>query len=116
MTRRAQTDDPGAPAHLSPQARAWFDQVVATFELESHHLRLLQLACEAWDLGQDARTTIATEGAVYVDRFGAPRPHPSIAIGRDARVGFARIMRDLNLDGAPEPDARVTRRSARGGR
>jgi hypothetical protein len=35
--------------HLSTEIAAWWRDVVATYELESHHLRLLQLACEAWD-------------------------------------------------------------------
>jgi phage terminase small subunit len=72
--------------------------VVAEFDLEHHHLRILRLACEAWDRGQEAREAVAEHGSVYVDRFGQPRARPEIAIERDARISFARLMRELALD------------------
>lgn len=86
------------PAHLRPETASWWKAVVVEFDLEQHHLRLLRLACEAWDRGQEAREAIAQHGSVYVDRFGQPRARPEIAIERDARISFARLMRELALD------------------
>lgn len=86
------------PTHLRPETASWWKAVVAEFDLEQHHIRLLRLACEAWDRGQEAREAIAQHGSVYVDRFGQPRARPEIAIERDARIAFARLMRELALD------------------
>jgi len=86
---------------LQPATRAWVEHVLAIYELEQHHERLLFLAAQAWDEAQDARTTIERDGAVYRDRFGSPRPHPSLKIEQDARIAFARLLRDLGLDGEP---------------
>ena len=97
------------PAHLKPASKRWFQSVVADFELESHHLRLLQAACEAWDRMTAARETLAAEGAYYRNRNDEPRPHPAIAIERDSRVAFAQMVRELGLDGLPEPDPRPPR-------
>ena len=79
--------------------------IVAAYELESHHLRLLQAACESWDRLQAARVVLDRDGISYVDRFNAPRARPEVAVERDAKVSFARLVRELNLDGAPGPDA-----------
>ena len=38
-----------APKHLKAATRAWFDQICREYELESQHLRILQLAAESWD-------------------------------------------------------------------
>jgi phage terminase small subunit len=51
-------DLPSPPAHLSPSARQWWQSTVERFVLEEHHLRLLQLACEAWDRSQAARAQL----------------------------------------------------------
>src|SRR5688572_26321777 len=91
---------PKAPAHLQPATKKWWRQVVADFGFDDHHFRLLQLACEAWDAAQQARAAIAREGQTYTDRFGAPRLRPEVNIERDARIGFARLVRELGLDAA----------------
>jgi phage terminase small subunit len=75
--------------------------VVAEYLLEQHHLRLLQLAAEAWDSAQQARTAIAEHGMTFIDRFGSPRTRPEVAIERDARLAFARLVRELDLDCEP---------------
>ena len=81
--------------------------VVATYELEEHHTRLLQLAAEAWDRAQDARTALRKHGVIYHDRFGQPCARPEVAIERDSRLAFARLLRELQLDvEAPPEDAR----------
>jgi phage terminase small subunit len=92
------------PDHLKPATADWWKYIVGDYELESHHLRLLQLACEAWDRAQSAREIIDRDGISYVDRFGAPRSRPEIAVERDCRIGFARLVRELQLDGAGTPE------------
>jgi phage terminase small subunit len=89
---------PKPPAHLSDEASAWWREVVDAFDLDDHHLRLLRLSAEAWDSCQTARRAIATHGQTYSDRFNQPRARPEIAIERDARLAFVRILRELGLD------------------
>jgi phage terminase small subunit len=74
---------PSAPKYLKSATRAWFAQVVVDYELDEHHLRLLMLAGEAWDRGQQGRTEIEKHGITYVDRFGAPRKRPEVSIEAD---------------------------------
>jgi phage terminase small subunit len=89
---------PKPPKHLQPATRKWFADVVQAYELEEHHIRLLTLASEAWDRGVAAREAIAANGMTYNDRYGCPHPRPEIAIENTARIGFARLIRELDLD------------------
>lgn len=91
------------PAHLLPDTAAWWASVAVDYALEAHHLRILTLAAEAWDRGVEAREAIAKHGSVYVDRFDQPRARPEVAIERDSRIAFARLVRELALDLDP-PD------------
>jgi len=94
-----------APDHLSEDAAKWWRTVNREFQLEPHHVRLLTLACEAWDRNQEARAILDAEGMTFLDRFGCPKARPEIAIQRDSRIAFARLLRelDLDLDGPTEP-------------
>ncbi|WP_245331162.1 P27 family phage terminase small subunit [Mesorhizobium sophorae] len=71
---------------------------MADFDLEQHHLRLLQAAAESWDRMQAARAAIGKHGLTFVDSNGNPKARPEIAIERDAKIGFARLIRELDLD------------------
>jgi hypothetical protein len=87
-----------APRHLKAAGRRWWLEVHSSFELEGHHERLATLAGEALDRAVAAREAIDKHGATYLDRFGAPRARPEIAIERDSRIAFARLLRELRLD------------------
>ena len=91
------------PAHLSAESSAWWGEVLRDYALEGHHLRLLQAACESWDRMQQARQALADHGGLtFTDERGVIRSHPCVAHERDARVSFARLVRELDLDcGAP---------------
>lgn len=92
------------PLHLKTATKKWWKKVVETYELEEHHVRLLTLAAEAWDRGDQARETLATKGLTFEDRFGQPKSRPEVAVERDSRLAFARLLRELCLD-TDEPDA-----------
>ena len=87
-----------APTHLRPPTRKWWLAVVRDWSLEAHHIRLLTLACEAFDRGEEARQILKKAGAYYRDRFGQPKEHPALAVERDSRIAFARLLRELDLD------------------
>lgn len=86
------------PSHLRTATAKWFRQVLTDYELEDHHIRLLTLAAEAWDRSCQAREVIDAQGLTFSDRFGQPKARPEVAIERDSRIGFARLLRELDLD------------------
>jgi hypothetical protein len=54
---------PKAPKHLTVTSRAFWASVVADYDLEPHHLAILQAACEARDRLDEARAAIDRDGA-----------------------------------------------------
>ena|SRR2546430_2231769 len=104
--RLPKTAGPRAPAHLSPATAAWWLEVVTTWELDAHHVRLLTLACEAFDRAVQAREILNKKGLTFRDRFGQPKPRPEIGVERDSRIAFARILRELDLDDTKPPEER----------
>ena len=91
-------DAPRPPDHLSAESQTWWRQIVLDFDFEAHHLKLLQVTCEAWDRAQQARRIVDDEGAIITDRFGQKKPHPATFVERDNRALFARMLRELSLD------------------
>jgi P27 family predicted phage terminase small subunit len=106
-----------APRHLKAATRRWFESVVDSWELEPHHVRLLQLAGEAWDRCQQAREVIERDGLTVSTREGGSKLHPAVRVEDSARIAFARLLRELDLDIAAPADARrpPALRSIRGG-
>lgn len=95
------------PEHLSDAAKAWWREVLRDFDLEPHHLHLLALAAGAWDRAEQARRTLAEHGAVtFVAANGDLKTHPAVAVERDARIAFARLVRELDLDGGAPSERR----------
>jgi P27 family predicted phage terminase small subunit len=100
---------PRPPKHLSAPARRLWRETVEGYELERHHLELLERACRALDNAIDAEEILRRDGLVVDGRYG-PRAHPAVAIARDARVAFARLLREIDLEGIAAPDPRTPRR------
>ena len=90
-----------APPHLKAATRLWFEDVLANYELEPHHVRLLTLAAETWDEYQAARDAVKKHGLTFSNRYGEVKTRPEVAIERDCRIAFARLVRELNLDTQP---------------
>jgi len=96
---------PSAPRHLSEASRAFWRSVVADFDLEAHHLAILERACEALERLREAQAAIERDGAYIPGRFGM-KGHPALAIERDSRTAFLRAVRELGLDLEAPPSSR----------
>jgi phage terminase small subunit len=97
------------PEHLSASTAEFWRVVVETYRIdEAPALRLLELCCEALDMGTRARLVLAEEGLTIVDRYGVTKPHPCAAIERNATITVARLLRELRIVD-PIPEARPAR-------
>jgi len=91
-----------APGHLARPTRDWWRKMVGEYDLDETGERLLTAAGESWDRAAQAREALAEHGtATYDDRFGQPHARPEVAIERDARLAFARLVKALGLDEEP---------------
>lgn len=86
------------PKHLTAPAKAMWKRLLEGYELDdAAGLTLLQAACEAFDRAEQARKAIEADGAILKDRFGQLKPHPAVAIERDARGQLIGAIRALKL-------------------
>jgi hypothetical protein len=86
-----------APTHLQPLTQSWWESVVRRWQLEEHHVRLLTLAAEAWDRGQEARPQVEQGGLMVPTKAGGPRLHPCVKVKEQAEIAFACLIRELDL-------------------
>jgi phage terminase small subunit len=91
---------------LKPATVKWVEGVMAEYDLEEHHRRLVVLAARSWDRGDEAREKLEAEGLMVSDKWGIPHAHPMIAVERDSRIAFARLLRELALDVEAPADSR----------
>ena len=95
-----------APSHLTKESAEWWEQVYRKYELQPHHQKILTAACESWDRMVQARKGIEVNGLCFVNRHGDRKPSPEVAIERDSRIAFARLVRELAIDGDAPSDSR----------
>jgi P27 family predicted phage terminase small subunit len=97
---------PPPPSHLSAVTQAWWVEVTSEFVLKSHHCRVLECACDAWDRMVQARTILAAEGLSISTADDGLKLHPAFVAERDSRLAFLRVVRELDLDSEPKPSDR----------
>src|SRR5262245_40538646 len=95
---------PPPPGELSSEMKRWWQTENEKFEFGTHQLKLLELACGAWDRMTQARQALSKHGLTHMDDKGGIRPRPEIAIERDSRIAFARLVRELHLDNPDSKD------------
>ena len=78
-----------APKHLKAPTRRWYESVISEYELENHHVRLLTLACEAWDRCEDARRAVQEHGLTFVNRHGEVKSRPEVTIEKESRIALS---------------------------
>lgn len=116
----AQEDALEPPEHLSERSQGFWRETVSEYALDPHHVELLRRLCEAMDRCDEAVRLLGADGPAVTDRFGVPKGHPAVAIERDSRIAVARLLRELDLDGAgpavkeARPPRVVSQRRAKG--
>jgi len=86
------------PRHLGAEARALWQRLQADFVIaDAAGTALLRCVCECFERISEMRTIVKRDGAIIKDRFGQSRPHPALAIERDARAGMISALRALRL-------------------
>ena len=103
--------DEKPPKDLSRESARWWTNIVETYQLESHHLRLLTLAARCWDRAETARQGLRKHGLTYVDKHGVKRPSPETVIEKNCAITFARLLRELRLDDVEDDGPRIPRNS-----
>jgi len=100
------------PKHLRPKGpgRNFWRCTLREFDLtEAHHLELLEQAASTLDRIEQARDQLEQDGGYFVDRWQQPKPHPALAVEKDNKVLFARLVRELGLDLTEPTDSRPPR-------
>jgi phage terminase small subunit len=91
----------GPPADLSPEARRLYDRVVAEYAVHDGAGQTLIIeACRALDRLNQARSILAADGLLQLDRFGVRKQHPVAAIERDSAQRMVAALRALRLEPA----------------
>jgi P27 family predicted phage terminase small subunit len=96
---------PKAPGDLRPETKRWFRRAVTGWILEEHHIRLLSLACRAWDRCEAAREQLVREGLTVESARGGPRLHPLLRVENENRAAFRRLIAQLDLSETAAPGA-----------
>jgi P27 family predicted phage terminase small subunit len=99
------------PSSLSAAAQAFWRSITSSYELQEHHVAILNEALFSWDRCQEARSLIDAEGITLKDRFGQARLNPAVPVEKDQRTLYLRAMRELDIDGVPDADVRPPRAS-----
>ena len=86
------------------KTRRWWQSVAKAHKLTEAQRHLLTLAGETWDRSTQARRILEQDGLIFLDRFGQPRPRPEVTIEKDAKLLFARLMRELQAGGENLPE------------
>jgi hypothetical protein len=65
--------------------------------LQPYQILILVKACECHDRAEQARRILKKQGLIYLDRFKQPRARPEVAIERDSRAQFAKLLGEIHL-------------------
>lgn len=102
--RKKPSDPTTPPAHLSAEAKEWWQRLTEQYEFEDHSLLILASALEAFDRMRQAQKLIKRDGITFIDRFGQRRQHPATLVERDAKGVLLRHLKALGLDLEPLND------------
>lgn len=93
MTKR-----PDPPSTLARRGATLWRRTLAEAEFSASELSLVEALCAAFDTWSDAQKIVKADGIIVVDRYGGKKPHPAVAIARDASTTMGRLAKQLDLE------------------
>jgi len=98
-TKRAyrEAETPPAPPHLSRRMKEFWASTFSSKKLQPHQVLILTKALEAYDRAEQARRLLKKNGLTFDDRFGQPRSRPEVAVERDNKALFAKLLQQIHL-------------------
>lgn len=91
-------DPPSPPPHLTPESAEWWNEINASYQLQSYQLKILTAAAEALDVANEAAAALRVNGLTWEDRYGQVKKRPEVEIELTHKALFARLLRELCLD------------------
>lgn len=108
------TDPLKPPRGLRAAGKRFWTEMTAEYDFEPAELQLLALLCEQLDVQAAASRTLRAEGLTITnERTGNIKPHPALAISREATRVIASLVKALQL---PEDQPKLGRGLHRGAR
>src|ERR1700680_4891777 len=96
---------PKPPADLSAEAKSLWRRIFQECEMDEAAVVLLDALAQQWDRVKQARALIVAGGLTITEKTAAGcekrRPHPAVAIERDAAAAMMRAWRLLGFDQQP---------------
>jgi phage terminase small subunit len=89
------------PEGLSERVQALWTEITETWDMERHHLVLLEEALRALDRITEARTEIKKHGIVVKTKSGYSRANPALQVERDAGNRFLATWKAIGFDMEP---------------
>lgn len=110
---KPETPNPTVPApadRVSPSSCQLWDRLVVQYDLDPAALELLTNALLQRDIAMRAEAELRPlTSLTVIDRYQQEKPHPLLAIQRDAHRSFMQHIRALGIDLEPvgEPGGQV---------
>ncbi|MFN0055974.1 MAG: hypothetical protein ACKV0T_27835 [Planctomycetales bacterium] len=94
---------PESPSILSESGRNLWSAVCGQRDVTPEQAEILILACKQADRAAEARRILSADAIIGEDRFGQLKPHPAVAIERQASLACARLV-EVVTGKVPEPE------------
>lgn len=93
---------PARPRDLGAAGRKLWASILAAWELSEHELLILADACRQADRAAEARKLIDAEGITVDSGRAGLKPHPAVAIERNAQASVVTLLRSIGITAAAE--------------
>lgn len=93
---------PVRPKDLGPAGRKLWAAIVAGWELADHEVLVLADACRQADRAAEARRLIDAEGITVESGRAGLKPHPAVAIERNAQASVVTLLRSIGIAAGAE--------------
>lgn len=97
------------PVEFCDEAKTMWQEIQAGWILGPDGLPILRVACLSLSRYLEAEGILDEEGLYFTTASGQKKKHPMVEVSKNERAGFLAAMRQIDLQGEPEPPKRIGR-------